>query len=127
MPAYLYFYQPMTHFQLFCLVLSGVFAGIGQFAVTIAYSYAPAKEISIFDYSNIIFTTILSIFLFGDYPDAYSFIGYFIIFAAAFWMFLYNRHLDRVTPITEDPNEELAKVKAKHRADEILNGPKKKS
>ena len=47
------------------LILAGIFASLGQFGVTLAYKYAPAKEISIFDYSNIIFSAILSIFLFG--------------------------------------------------------------
>ena len=34
---------------------------------------------------------ILSIFLFGVYPDSLSILGYFIIFAAALYMFFYNK------------------------------------
>lgn len=91
LPMFIYVYEPMTTMQFVYLILAGIFASLGQFGVTLAYKYAPAKEISIFDYSNIIFSAILSIFLFGVYPDKLSVVGYFIIFAAAFYMFLYNK------------------------------------
>ena len=90
-PVFIYGYEPMTISQFLYLILAGVFASIGQFGITLAYKYAPAREISIFDYSNIIFSAILSIFLFGVYPDKLSVVGYFIIFAAALYMFFYNK------------------------------------
>ena len=97
LPMFIYVYEPMTTMQFVYLILAGIFAGLGQFGVTLAYKYAPAKEISIFDYSNIIFSAILSIFLFGVYPDKLSVVGYFIIFAAAFYMFLYNKRQDKLS------------------------------
>ena len=96
LPIFIIVYEKMTMYQFICLILSGVAASLGQFGVTLAYRYAPAKEISIFDYSNIIFSALLSIFLFGVYPDKFSIIGYGIIFAAALYMFLYNKKLDKV-------------------------------
>lgn len=84
-------YKSMTIIQFVHLVLGGVFASIGQFGVTLAYKYAPAKEISIFDYSNIIFSAIISILVFNVIPDKYSFIGYIIIFSASYYMFLNNK------------------------------------
>jgi drug/metabolite transporter (DMT)-like permease len=84
-------YKPMSLIQFTYLILGGVFASIGQFGVTLAYKYAPAKEISIFDYSNIIFSAIISIIIFSTIPDKYSFIGYIIIFSASYYMFLYNK------------------------------------
>lgn len=84
-------YKSMTVIQFVYLVLGGVFASIGQFGVTLAYKYAPAKEISIFDYSNIIFSAIISILVFNVIPDKYSFIGYIIIFSASYYMFLNNK------------------------------------
>ena len=87
-------YEPMTIKQMLYLLLSGVFASMGQFGVTLAYKYAPPKEVSIFDYTNIIFSAIISIIVFDVFPDKYSFIGYGIIFAASFYMFLYNKKLD---------------------------------
>ena len=97
LPMFIYVYEPMTTMQFVYLILAGIFASLCQFGVTLAYKYAPAKEISIFDYSNIIFSAILSIFLFGVYPDKLSVVGYFIIFAAAFYMFLYNKRQDKLS------------------------------
>ncbi len=96
LPIFLYVYEPMQLFQLIYLLLAGVFASLGQFGITLAYRCAPAKEISIFDYSNIIFSAILSIFVFGQMPDILSVFGYVIIFSAAFYIFLYNKKLDKI-------------------------------
>lgn len=94
-------YKPMEPIQLFYLLMAGAFASIGQFGITIAYKYAPAKEISIFDYSNIIFSAIISFIVFGVLPDTLSFIGYIIIFGASLYMFLYNKNLDKKESITK--------------------------
>lgn len=84
-------FKPMTMYQFGCLLMAGVAASIGQFGITLAYKYAPAKEISIFDYTNIIFAAILSMILFGQMPDMFSFIGYLIIFVASLYSFLKNK------------------------------------
>ena len=89
-------YKSMTIRQLIYLVLAGIFASIGQFGVTLAYKYAPSKEISIFDYSNIIFSAIISLVIFGVLPDYISVVGYLIIFGASFYMFIYNKKLDKI-------------------------------
>ncbi len=84
-------YEHMEIWQLIFLLLAGCSAAGGQFTITAAYSYAPAKEISIFDYTQIIFSTLLGFFVFSQIPDIYSFIGYIIICAASAGLFLYNR------------------------------------
>ncbi|CEH34654.1 DMT family transporter [Romboutsia lituseburensis] len=89
-------YESMTLIQFTYLMLAGTFATLGQFGITWAYKYAPAKEISIFDYSNIIFSAIISIVLFGVFPDKYSILGYIIIFVASLYMFMYNKKLDKI-------------------------------
>lgn len=89
--AYLIFdYHYMTAFQWFALLMAGVFAAGGQFAITAAYTHAASREISVYDYSQIVFAAIVGFFVFGDVPDVWSFVGYFIIIAMAVWMFLYN-------------------------------------
>jgi drug/metabolite transporter (DMT)-like permease len=65
------------------LILCGVCGACGQFAVTNAYSYAPAREISVYDYSQIIFSALLGFFIFDQIPDALSFLGYVIIIVLA--------------------------------------------
>ncbi len=83
LPWLVFDYHPMSAMQWLYLILAGLSAGVGQFFITSAYSKAPAKEISVYDYSQIIFTTLLSLIVFGDLPDALSFVGYSIIIAAA--------------------------------------------
>ncbi|GAA0104832.1 DMT family transporter [Paraclostridium sordellii] len=91
LPFTIVVYKSMSIVQFGYLILAGIFASIGQFGVTLAYKYAPAKEISIFDYSNIIFSAIISIIIFNTIPDKFSFIGYIIIFSASYYMFRYNK------------------------------------
>lgn len=91
LPALVFNFVPMTPSQLTFLLLAGLFACGGQFSITTAYCCAPAREISVFDYSQIIYTTILGFLLFGQVPDTLSFIGYFIICATAVAMFFYNK------------------------------------
>lgn len=57
------------------LLLIGVLAGLGQFALTQAYAYAPAARISPFSYATVIFATILGWILWDEVPDALSFAG----------------------------------------------------
>ena len=84
-------YHPMTLNQLLCLLGAGLAAAGGQFSITAAYTYAPAKEISVYDYTQLIFTTIIGFVLFSDKPDIFSIIGYIIIVSTAFASFKYNQ------------------------------------
>ncbi len=83
LPWMIFNYSPMSTAQWLYLILAGLSASGGQFFITAAYGKAPAKEISVYDYSQIIFTTLLSLIVFGDLPDVLSFIGYAIIISAA--------------------------------------------
>lgn len=91
LPYLLFNFQPIQAKQIVYLLLVGVCAAGGQFAITAAYSFAPSREISIYDYSNIIFTAISGYFFLNhQVPDVFSLVGYFIICAMAVWMFIYN-------------------------------------
>ena len=83
-------YVPLKPVQLICLVMAGLSATIGQFGITSAYKYAPAKEISVFDYTQVIFAAILGILFLGELPQAMSFIGYVIIIGVAVLRWRYN-------------------------------------
>ena len=73
-------YHPMTWGQFFCLIGAGASAALGQFGVTLAYANAPAKEISVFDYTQVIFSAVL---------------GYLLICGISVAVFFYNRNLER--------------------------------
>ena len=81
-------YVPMTPKQWALLLLTGLAASGGQFFVTAAYTYAPAKEISVYDYSQVIFAALWGILFLGQIPDIYSALGYLIIVSVAIAMYI---------------------------------------
>ena len=83
LPFLIFDYHPMIIRQLITLLLAGLAAAGGQFTITAAYSYAPAREISVYDYSQIIFAAIIGFFVFGQVPDVLSWIGYVVIIGMA--------------------------------------------
>ncbi len=85
----------LTGYQLLMLLLCACSACIGQFGITCAYLYAPAKEISVYDYSQILFAAALGYIFFHQIPDVWSVVGYVLICGAGIVMFLYNRRMDR--------------------------------
>ena len=87
-------FHPMTFAQFMCLMGAGAAATLGQFGVTLAYLHAPAKEISVFDYTQALFSAALGFFMFGQIPDGLSVLGYIVICGVSVAMFCYNRHLD---------------------------------
>lgn len=86
-------FVPMTGQQLAMLLLAGAAATVGQFGITAAYTHAPAREVSVFDYSQVIFAALLGFAIFGDVPDWLSVWGYILIIGAAVVIFLYNNGL----------------------------------
>ncbi len=89
-PVLYFVYVPLNESQFMLLILSGLFASFGQFALTKAYSLAPSKEISIYDYSQMIFSSIWGYLVFAQVPNSLSLTGYFVILVASMYMYLYN-------------------------------------
>lgn len=83
-------YVPLKPWQLMYLVMAGISATIGQFGITSAYKYAPAKEISVFDYTQVIFAAILGTLFLGELPTVLSFTGYAVIIGVAVFRWRYN-------------------------------------
>ena len=88
-------FQPMTAKQWLCLLGAGTVAAIAQFAITAAYKFAPAKEISVFDYSQVIFASIWGFLVFDEIPDKWSILGCGIIITTAFAKWYYNVHIQK--------------------------------
>ena len=95
LPFLIFDFHPMSRMQLLYLLLAGLSAAGGQFSITAAYFHAPAKEISVYDYSQILFSAILGFAVFGQLPDILSWLGYVIICSMAVAMFLYNRRREQ--------------------------------
>ena len=79
LPYLIFDYRSMTLYQLSMLLLAGISATIGQYGVTFAYKFAAAKNISVFDYSQVLFSGIFGYMFFGEFPDFQSLIGYIIV------------------------------------------------
>lgn len=94
-------YEPISLHQFMMLIMAGLAAAGGQFAITTAYFYAPAREISVYDYTAIIFSTIWGFAFFGQVPDAFSIVGYIVICGAAIYNFMKNseehRKLEKIS------------------------------
>lgn len=81
--------------QLVFLILAGLSATLGQFGITTAYKYAPAKEISVFDYTQVVFAAILGMVFINEIPVPMSLAGYVIIIGMAVFRWRYNLTKDR--------------------------------
>ncbi len=95
LPQMIFDFHPMSAEQWLLLLGAGTAAAAAQFSITAAYKFAPAKQISVYDYSQVIFSAILGFFLFSQLPDVYSVIGYIIICSASVVMFIYNERKSR--------------------------------
>ncbi|MBO7123562.1 MAG: DMT family transporter [Treponema sp.] len=91
LPFMLVSFKTPAAWQLLCLLGAGVAGCLGQFGITYAYFFAPARDISIYDYSQIIFSSLLGFVMFNQIPDALSWIGYAVIVLMAAIVFVYNK------------------------------------
>ncbi|MCH5187500.1 MAG: DMT family transporter [Oscillospiraceae bacterium] len=87
-PFILAHHEPMSLYQFIMLICAGFSACGGQFSITAAYSNAPASEISVFDYTQVIFAAVWGFVLFHQLPDVWSVVGYAMIIGTAVLMFL---------------------------------------
>lgn len=90
LPVMAFNYVPMTGQQTLYLLLVGLCGAAGQYCMTWAYAAAPARSVSIFDYSQVVFAALLSSLILQEFPSPPSILGYIIIFAASLIMFIAN-------------------------------------
>lgn len=98
LPFLIFDFHPMSTVQTVMLLLAGLSAAGGQFTITAAYTHAPAREVSVFDYTQIVFAAGLGLIFFGQIPDLFSIAGYCIISGVAIWMFIYNNKKEKTLP-----------------------------
>lgn len=88
LPIALAFWKSPDTAEWLALLATGAAAAGGQYFVTLAYQHAPAGEISIFDYTNILISGLLGWLVFGEIPDRWSALGGVIIIAVALFLFI---------------------------------------
>ena len=96
-PFVVFNYKPMTLVQFIILMGAGTAGMGGQLSVTAAYTYAPAKDISVFDYTQVIFASAWGFFVFSETPDVYSVCGYVIIVMMALLRWMHTRKEDHLS------------------------------
>ncbi len=75
--------DPATGSQTAALLGTGAFAAIGQFGLTWAFHRAPAAQISIYNYSHILFAGLVGFVIWNERPDAASILGGVLIVTMA--------------------------------------------
>lgn len=84
-------YQPMSWKQFMFLMIAGTAATGGQLSITAAYTFAPARDISVYDYTQVIFAAVFGFFIFAQQPDILSVTGYILIIGVAIFKYLYEK------------------------------------
>lgn len=92
LPRFIAVHASMTPLQLGFLLLAGTFGCAGQLAITRAYQFAPAREIAVYDYSQVVFSALLGWVFFSQLPDICSLLGYVIICGVGVGMFFCQRN-----------------------------------
>lgn len=96
LPNLIFNYAPMSAAQWLFLCLTGAAAAGGQICITNAYAKAPAKEVSVYDFSIVIFTAIFGFLFLDQVPDYLSVIGYVIIIGTAVTKWFFTVRTKRV-------------------------------
>lgn len=76
------------------LCLTGVFGSFGQMALTYAYQMAPASEVSVYNYSGILFSMILGFIVLGERVPLTSFFGGALVIAASALAYRYSKRVE---------------------------------
>jgi drug/metabolite transporter (DMT)-like permease len=94
--APLYWVEPNLH-QWLLIVMLGAIAIAGHYLITRAYDFAEASLLSPFNYTEMIMAVAAGWYFFGDFPDAWTFVGVAILFGCAIYISWRER-----AAITED-------------------------
>lgn len=84
-----------TGFDLLKALGLGVFSTLGQILMTYGYRYADASEVSIYSYSDIIYSMGIGIFIFSEMPDHLTIVGGIAILIAGFTNFYTKKLLGK--------------------------------
>lgn len=66
--------------------LVGIIAGVGHLLYAIAYRIAPVSVLAPFEYTALVFAGLLGYLIWGDVPDALTFLGAAILVASGLYV-----------------------------------------
>ncbi len=91
-----FFWVTPNAFDLALFAIAGVFGSVGVMCVTHAFRLAPAAAIAPFEYSALIWATLIGFAVWGDLPDAITLAGAAIIVASG--LYIVYRETRKPTP-----------------------------
>ena len=81
----------LTPWQMLQMVLLGGIAIAGHYLITRAYDFGEASLLSPFNYAEMIVAVLAGWYFFGDFPDAYTFLGVAILICCAIYISWHER------------------------------------
>ena len=87
----------ITFTDVLFLVVLGLLAGVGHWALIIAFTRAPATLVAPFTYVGMVWATLYGFAIFGHLPDGWSFVGMAVIVASGVGLMLHEHRLHRVS------------------------------
>ena len=88
---------PPSPLTWFLLATTGFYGAFGHWLLIHAHARAPAAILSPFIYSQIVWMLVLGYVLFGDWPDAWTFVGAGIVIASGLYL-LYRERVKHRKP-----------------------------
>jgi len=86
-----FYWTPVSASEWPLMVLSGIFGGVGHFALIKAFRVAPASVVTPFMYSNLLLAAGYGFFMFDELPDLWTIVGAAVIVASGFYIFQRER------------------------------------
>jgi drug/metabolite transporter (DMT)-like permease len=74
----------------------GVLAASGHFLIIRAFEHASAAVLAPYGYSEIVMATLVGLVVFGDFPDAWTWLGIAVIVASGIYISLRERRVATV-------------------------------
>lgn len=90
------FTLPATRNAVGFVLLIGLISSMAHIAVVIAFSFAPASVLAPFNYLEIVSAVLFGYLVFQDFPGGLQWIGISIIVATGVFIYLRERHLERL-------------------------------
>ena len=78
--------------DLFCLLMIGVFAAVGQITMTFAYRMTPAGELSVYNQMAILFNAVLAYIFLREIPSVRTVVGGTMVIIASLALFFFKQH-----------------------------------
>jgi len=102
--------MPSDPREIMLIVVIGVFGGIAQIFMTMAYQRARAATVASFDYTALVYGFLLGWMFFAEVPDAYLIVGGLIVVAAGIYIIhretVVARQQHREPPVPPLPTNE---------------------